>query len=364
MLALAARHMGARVVCVGRDGANSPAAPVCDDALAWNEDPAALVAELSRRTDVVTFEFESVPADLLDALGASAIECRPSPGVVTVAADRTREKALFVATDVPTVAHQGVKGRDEAVDAVLSAGGPVVVKTASGGYDGHGQVVVGAAVSPDEALAAVTALDVDHLIVEELVEMAAEWSVVVCRDSTGGVAYEPFENLHVDHVLDTSTWPARDPGDLAPSVVDHSLRLAEAVDLVGVMCIEWFVTADGRALANEIAPRPHNSAHLTIEAAATSQFAQQARIALGFPLGAVGRRSPAAMANLLGDLWRSGAPPDFVAALSAGDVHLHHYGKSEARPGRKMGHLTALADDPREALHSVRAARSALRRRR
>jgi 5-(carboxyamino)imidazole ribonucleotide synthase len=202
-----------------------------------------------------------------------------------------------------------------------------------------------------------------EFVFEAFVAFACELSVVAARGMDGSFAhYGVVRNDHANHILDVTTAPAPDT-DVPPAVAREAVEIArgvlEALDVVGVLCVEFFLTTDYKLLINELAPRPHNSGHWTIEGCPTSQFEQQLRAVCGLPLGDTTPRRPAAMANLLGDLWQDGEP-DWPAALALPDVHLHLYGKREPRPGRKMGHLTALADTPEEAARRAREARSRL----
>jgi 5-(carboxyamino)imidazole ribonucleotide synthase len=241
--------------------------------------------------------------------------------------------------------------------ALAEVGLPAVLKQAAWGYDGKGQARVSSAA---EAASAWTALATPEAILESFVDFEREVSVVAARGLDGSVAhYGVIENAHRNHILDVSTSPAAVP----PRVAQEAVRLAEvvleALDVVGVLCVEFFLTRDGRLLINELAPRPHNSGHLTVDAHLTSQFEQQLRAVCGLPLGSTEALRPAAMANLLGDLWAAGEP-DWRSALARPDVKLHLYGKTEPRPGRKMGHLTALGATPEEARRRVLSAREAL----
>ena len=351
MLALAARRAGYRTVTLGDGPSPTPCGEVADDEIiAAYDDPTAL-ASFRAAVDVVTIEFENVPAAALDA-GPGAPPARPSARVAATCQNRAREKAFLAAAGVPTVRWATV---GSAAD-VAAFGFPAVVKTAAFGYDGKGQWRVG---RPDDLAALPTGVD---LVAEELVDLAAECSVIVARGTDGTVVTYPLvENHHTDHILDWSVAPARLPTEVASAADAHARRIAEAFDLVGVLAVELFVTRAGDVVVNELAPRPHNSGHLTIEAAPTSQFDQQLRAACGLPLGATTPFRPAAMANLLGDVWlRAGGEPDWAAALAVPGVTLHLYGKTDPRPGRKMGHLTALADTPDDAVDRVLAARSAL----
>ncbi|MEX2503147.1 MAG: ATP-grasp domain-containing protein, partial [Trueperaceae bacterium] len=274
---------------------------------------------------------------------------------------RRDEKQFLRSLDLPTVAWAPVDTDDDLQEAVATVGTPAILKTAGYGYDGKGQVAVDA---PGDAGEAWRTLGRGAAVLEARATLAAEASVVVARDLHGEVrTWPPIRNVHQRGILDHSVVPADLPGDLAERATTLAGRVAPALELVGVACVEFFVDDAGRLLVNEIAPRPHNSGHLTIEASATSQFEQQVRTVTGLPLGETDLPRPAAMANLLGDLWQRGEP-DWAAALSVPGVALHLYGKAEARPGRKMGHLTAVADGSDlgadAALQRVLRARDAL----
>lgn len=345
MLALAARRLGYRVVTTGDEPAGSPCGAVAE--------PIDDLDVFLATADVVTTEFENVDPALLDR----ARVARPAGPVVATCQQRAREKAFLRDAGLPTVRHTEVASADRAaLDAALTAVGlPAVVKTAAFGYDGKGQWALRSAADVDRV-----PLDSAPFVVEQLVDLALEVSVVVARGADGATAtYPVFENAHRDHILDVTVAPARIDDALADRARALAATVVEQLDAVGVLCVELFLTTDGELLVNELAPRPHNSGHLTIEAAPTSQFEQQLRAVCGLPLGAVEPFRPAAMANLLGDLW-AGGEPDWAAALRLPGVSLHLYGKREARPGRKMGHLTAIASTPAEALGMVLDARRAL----
>ena len=353
MLALAARRMGVRVITHGDDVEHSPCGQVAE--------PVADLDTFLRRADVVTTEFENVEVAVL----AAAKLARPSGQLVGICQNRGREKAFLRAEGLPTVAHQlldiapGSSGSGSSLrQAIVDFGLPAVLKTAAFGYDGKGQWVLRDRADLDE-LDAIPA-HAGPFVVESLVDLALELSVVVARGGNGeAVCYPVIENRHRHHILDVSLAPAGVDAELAGRAQKLALQIAEALTAVGVLCVEFFVTTSGELLVNEIAPRPHNSGHLTIEAAPSSQFDQQLRAVCGLPLGAVAPFRPAAMANLLGGLWAQGEP-NWAHALAVPGVTLHLYGKDNPRPGRKMGHLTAVASTPHEALELVLDARQRL----
>ena len=366
MFAMAAKRMGYRVEAFS-DSADCPAAHHCDRVhVGAYDDPAALVA-MARGLDVLTFEFENVSAAPLRAL-AGVVPVRPAPEVLFTTQERGREKAFLVREGFACAPHRLVRSREELHAAVAAVGLPAVVKTAAFGYDGKGQQKLDASAGPQEIDAAWNALagsvtrqedDGDGvLVLEGWIDFQCEISVVAARGLDGSTAvFAPTRNHHRHHILDISSVPAGLPDAVLASARQMAAAVLEKLDVVGVACVEFFVTRDGRVLVNEIAPRPHNSGHLTIAACETSQFEQQVRAICGLPLGSPRQLAPAAMANLLGDCWKNGEP-DWAAALAVPGVSLLLYGKGEPRPGRKMGHLTALADSVDEAIANVTLARS------
>ena len=356
MFAMAAKRMGYRVEAFS-DSADCPAAHHCDRVhVGAYDDPAALVA-MARGLDVLTFEFENVSAVALRAL-AGVVPVRPASEVLFTTQDRGREKAFLLREGFACAPHRLVRSREELHAAVAAVGLPAVVKTAAFGYDGKGQQKLDAGAGPQEIDAAWNSLGACVLIVEAWVDFQCEISVVAARGLDGSTAvFAPTRNHHRHHILDISSVPAGLPAAVLDAAREMAAAVLEKLDVVGVACVEFFVTRDGRVLVNEIAPRPHNSGHLTIAACETSQFEQQVRAICGLPLGSTRQLAPAAMANLLGDCWKNGEP-DWAAALTVPGVSLLLYGKGEPRPGRKMGHLTALADSVDEAIANVTRARS------
>lgn len=353
MLALAARPLGYRVAVLDPDP-DCPAAGVADLVVAAPYDDPAGLERLGRASDAVTLEFENVPAGALEAI-VRLTPVRPAPAVLAVARDRRNEKRAAAEAGLATAPWAAVESEADLERAVGLL--PGILKTATLGYDGQGQA---RAASPAELRDAWERLGRVPCVLEGLVSFRQELSVVVARSTTGAArAFAPFENRHRAGVLDLTVWPARADREVVQRAVAAAERLARELRVEGLLTVELFVTSRGRVLVNETAPRPHNSGHLTIEAAPVSQFEQAVRAVAGLPLGEVAPRSPAAMANLFGDLWARGEP-DWPAALRFPGVSLHLYGKREARPGRKMGHLTALAGTPEEALDRVERARDAV----
>ena len=355
MFAMAARRMGYRVHAFSPED-DSPAGQVADlEVTASYEDLDALRA-FARGVEVVTFEFENVPTEAIDAVEALA-PVRPSAVALHMAQQRAREKTFLADRGVPTASFAPAESFEELWDAVARVGTPAVVKTAAFGYDGKGQHKV---TTPADVEQVWTAIGHQPAIVEKFISLQAEVSIVAARGADGEIVlYPPFENRHRDHVLDVTTVPAAIAPAVAKQAGEITRTILEELQYVGVLCVEFFLSTDGDLLVNELAPRPHNSGHLTCDAAATSQFEQQVRAVCGLPLGSPEIPRPAAMANLLGDLWAEGEP-NWAAVCRFADVKLHLYGKTDPRPGRKMGHLTTVAPTVAEAQGRVVAARDAL----
>ena len=340
MLATAARRMGYRVEAFS-DVADCPAAHHCDRVHVVAYDDATALAASARGFDVVTFEFENVSAEPLRAL-AAVVPVRPAPEVLFTTQDRGREKAFLVREGFACAPHRMVRSREDLHAAVAVLGLPAVLKTAAFGYDGKGQRKLESGADGPAIDAAWNELGFRNSVPQELVlegwiDFDCEISVVAARGLDGGTAvFAPTRNLHRHHILDVSSAPAGLPGGVLDAATTMAAAVLEKLGVVGVACVEFFVTRDGRVLVNEIAPRPHNSGHLTIEACETSQFEQQARAICGLPLGSTRQLAPAAMANLLGDCWANGEP-NWAAALAVPGVSLLLYGKSQPRQGPQDG---------------------------
>ena len=357
MLAMGGRSLGLRSVSLD-PGVDCPASQVTDGHIAAEYDDLGAARELAERSDVVTYEFENVDATAIEVIAESR-PVYPSPSVLRVCQDREIEKSTMRELGIGVPEFRVVRSGEEALLAVREIGVPVVMKTTRWGYDGKGQSVVrdvSEAVSAFESLGGSVEAPV---IVEGFVDFEMEVSVVCARDLSGEMrAFPVSENVHVGGILDTSIVPARCSDVVKDEAVRVAMRIAEGLDVVGLIAVEMFVTRDGEVLVNELAPRPHNSGHYTIEGCETSQFEQLARIMAGMPMGDVSLRSPTVMVNLLGDVWESaGGSPDWASVLAMPRAHLHLYGKSEYRVGRKMGHITVTGDTVREALKVATAAR-------
>ncbi|HVU18037.1 MAG TPA: 5-(carboxyamino)imidazole ribonucleotide synthase [Candidatus Didemnitutus sp.] len=349
MLALAAARLGYRVHIFEPERGCPAGQVAAKEVNAPYEDLAALSA-FARECDVVTYEFENVPAAPLRAI-ESLTKLHPHWSVLETAQNRSREKRWLRDQGFPHARFVEVPAGDDLAAGLAETGYPAVVKTADFGYDGKGQLKV---MSASDLPGAQSRFAGQAVVIEQFIDFAVEISAVVARGESAAVRVFPIsENIHRNHILDFSVVPAR----VAPAVLAQAEKLArliaEKFGLVGVMGVEFFVARDGSVLVNELAPRTHNSGHYTIDACATSQFEQQVRAICGLPLGAVTLLSPVVMANILGDAWSAGEPPwaDLLALPSA---RLHLYGKAQARPGRKMGHFTVTARDADLALELAR----------
>lgn len=345
-----------------------PATQVCDTKTIAAYDDLAAVERFAQAVDAVTYEFENVPAATAEA-AAKHCPVRPGQQVLSVAQDRIREKTFLCEHGIPVGPFAKVRSLDDLRAAVKQIGVPAVLKTASGGYDGKGQRVLH---KGDEAelIYAWEDLGQRPCVLEGFIDFEQEVSVVAARGVGGQVVtYGPIANTHRNHILDVSVVPSGAPEAVEAQAIEIAKRIMEALDVVGVLCVEFFqtratATTPSKMLVNELAPRPHNSGHLTLDAYTHSQFDQQVRCVLGLPPLPVERKSPAAMVNLLGDLWapremgRADGQPNWELIKSTETIQLHLYGKAQARPGRKMGHLTALARTPHEAIRDAVEARA------
>lgn len=355
MLAQVAHQLGYRVAVLTGGAKDTPAGSVAEIEIAAAFDDDTGIQRFLAEVDVVTWEFENVEPSLAASAAQAGVPVRPSGAIIADAQDREREKRALTAAGVAVAPWRPASSAAELAAAVDDLGLPVIAKAARFGYDGKGQVRIG---DRGEIDAAWATLGGDRLVVEAVVPFERELSVVVARGHDGEIVdHGVMENHHVDHILDTTCVPAELSTERTAAARRLAHRVAEAWDLVGVMCIEIFDTGTD-LVVNEVAPRPHNSGHCTIEAAPASQFEQQLRAVCGLPLGDGTCRS-AAMVQLLGDLWAEGEP-DWAAALDDPSIHLHLYGKAEPRPGRKMGHLTCVGDNAADALQRVIDARIAL----
>ncbi len=356
MFAIEARKMGYRVHTFSPDSRGTPTGQVADIETTADYDDIAAVTKFAKSVDVVTFEFENVPSAAV-AASAKFVSVHPKGEILHTTQNRLREKTFLSDNRFPVAEFRHIETLDDLYRGLQELGTPAVLKTAGFGYDGKGQTKIKA---KGEADAAFEALNGDDAILEAYVDFVKEVSVVCARGQDGSFAhFGVIENEHVDHILDVSFAPAHLPEKACVEAVGIAQSIAETLGYVGTMCVEFFVKSNDRLLVNEIAPRPHNSGHLTFGPCETSQFEQQVRAVCGLRLGSTDFYRPAAMANLLGDIWQNG-DPNWAAALFDPNVKLHLYGKTEPRRGRKMGHITATADTTEAALQLVKSARFAL----
>jgi 5-(carboxyamino)imidazole ribonucleotide synthase len=359
MLAHAAQSLGYRVHVYEPSGP-SPAGAVADlETCAPYEDLASLEA-FARSVDVATYEFENVPAEPLKAVD-SAVELLPAASVLHTCQNRWREKAWLRSNGFPHARYTEALEGDIGA-AVAEVGMPCVVKTADFGYDGKGQMKI----ANEADLARASAIFRGRrCVVEQWIDFDKELSVICARTASGETrAFPVSENIHTDHILDFSIVPARIADAVGSEALDLAARITERLGVVGLLAVEFFLKPDGRVVVNELAPRPHNSGHWSLDGGETSQFEQHVRAICGLPLGPSGARCPTVMVNILGDIWkaRDGAErtPDWSIILAEPSAKLHLYGKPEPRPGRKMGHFTVQAPDIEEALSTARRLKAAL----
>ena len=333
MAALAAAKLGYRVHVYSPEP-DSPTAQVAAAATVAAYDDTAQLEKFAATVDVVTFEFENIPAETVRLL-AARVPVRPSWRVLEVAQDRIREKRFFNASGIATPPWRELNSAADLMAAVAEIGRPAVLKTTRLGYDGKGQVKIGPDTDLEEAWASMGA---PEGVLEGFVDFMGEISVIVARGADGATGvFDPAWNVHTNHILDTSTVPAPISAPLAEEAIAIARRCADTLELIGLLAVELFVTRDGRLLANEMAPRPHNSGHWTMDACVTDQFEQFIRAVCCLPLGSTERHSDAVMTNLIGD-----SVHDWPQILKDAGAKLHLYGKAEARAGRKMGHVTRL----------------------
>jgi 5-(carboxyamino)imidazole ribonucleotide synthase len=357
MFTHAAQRLGYSVVVFTPDQ-GSPAGQVAQETiLADYEDPKA-VRRFAESVDVISLEFENIPLEAV-ARAAEVTPVRPGLHVLEVAQHRIREKTTLQKFGFAVTPFVAVESIDQLQHASDQLGFPMVLKTALWGYDGKGQRKVN---SMKEAIAAFELLGPSAVIAEKLIDFQAEVSILVARSPRGEIAVYPmFYNEHSNHILDVSMCPVPEQF-VAIAIKAESIArgVIESIDCVGLLCIEFFISKSNELMINELAPRPHNSGHLTMEACRTSQFEQQVRAVCNLPLGETRLVQPAAMANLLGDVWAVGHPR-YEDAFASPNTFLHLYGKDDARMGRKMGHLTCLADSSGEAAIQARSIRDSMR---
>ena len=362
MLAIAARQMDYKTVVLDPDS-NCPAGQVDDRVIRSDYSELKASTELAALADVVTYEFENVDADSVSSAEKHK-PVRPSSSVLRTTQNRLHEKKALLQAGIPVANFRKVDSLRDLEDAASVLGYPMVLKTATEGYDGKGQSIIDGerdlAISYDQ----LSARNVD-LIVEQFVSFKAEVSTICARTIDGMTAtFDPAENIHRNHILDTSIVPARIDESVTDKARIIATDIAEKLDVIGLIAVEMFVTQENDILVNELAPRPHNSGHYTMDGCDTSQFEQLVRILAGMPITLPKLHSPTVMVNLLGEIWEdTDGNPDWQRALELPGVSLHLYGKSAARVGRKMGHINVVAETVEEALYiAVEARERAWRR--
>jgi 5-(carboxyamino)imidazole ribonucleotide synthase len=352
MFVIAARTMGYEVIVLDPD-AHSPAGGLASEHLAKDYDDIEALDYLARHCAVVTTEFENIPAVTLAYL-AKSVSVHPSASTLHIAQHRKLEKEFFRQLGLNTADFLALESEAD-LDSARDFNYPAILKTATLGYDGKGQVVCH---SFDELKPAFEQVGKKPCVLEQRIDLASEVSVVLGRSLDGDVTCFPIaENSHANGILDVTLVPASISGELADTAIDAATRIANGLDYCGVLAVEFFISTDNRVLVNEMAPRPHNSGHYTLDACDTSQFEQQVRMVCGLPAGSCRLHTPVAMWNVLGDIWPEDGIPQWHAMLKLEQAKLHLYGKKEARPGRKMGHINCLGDsldDARALLEQVR----------
>jgi 5-(carboxyamino)imidazole ribonucleotide synthase len=359
MTAMAARSLGYRVQVLDPDR-SCPASFVVDSCFTASFDDAHAAGDLARGSDVVTLEIEQIALSSLEEAARHA-PVRPEAAVLRVVQDRIRQKSWLQVSGFPIGEWQPATNAQELAAAVQQFGSDCFIKSASGGYDGRSQIRVQPSAAPASADDLWKSLGSRTCVVERALPLGQEVSVLVARRPRGeAVVYSPALNHHEAQILDWSAIPASLSADRYKQATDLALQISQQLQVVGLLVIEMFLLKDGRLLMNELAPRPHNSYHASERACATSQFEQAVRAICDLPLGDASVIKPAAISNLLGDVWLGPHPPAFDRALAIPGVRLHLYEKSVPRPGRKMGHLSAIGDTPQQAVDRVLQARAAL----
>jgi 5-(carboxyamino)imidazole ribonucleotide synthase len=344
MFGIAARRLGYRVHTY-EASPDSPAGQISDREFTGSYSDEAAIAEFVNSVDVITFEFENIPAAVIDRI-ATKKPIRPRSQILHICQNREREKNFLKEKGYPLAAFRVISNRDELKVALEEIGCPTVLKTADFGYDGKGQRKVD---TPGDA--DFTSFLGGKVVLEQWIDFECEISVIAARGLDGSLCTFPVaENVHSKHILAYSIIPARVPDEIQREASEIARSIATDLEVVGLIAVEFFLARDGRLLVNELAPRPHNSGHYTFDACITSQFEQQLRAVCGYPFGSPELLVPTVMVNLLGDLWRDGKPPDWSAILAQPRAKLHLYGKLEGRSGRKMGHYCVLGPTLSEAL--------------
>jgi 5-(carboxyamino)imidazole ribonucleotide synthase len=347
MIALAARRMGVRTV-IWTGGLEAPAVECADEVIDRPFDDPVALKDFCSRVTVSTVEFENIPRETLEAV-ARCTGLHPSPSAIAICQNREREKNFLRENHIPHTPFAVVASAADLAAAMKELGGPGVLKTADFGYDGKGQIKLEGTEDAEEIWAK---FEAPRAVLEAWVPFEKELSVMAARGADGSiVTYDPAENRHRHHILDLSIVPAGIPPAVALEAAAIARRVAEALDYRGILGVEFFLKEDGELLVNEIAPRPHNSGHHTLDACVTSQFAQQLRAVIGLPLGSTRLLTPVVMLNLLGDFWQDETtPPEWLPLFEDREIILHLYGKRHARGRRKMGHANVIGTTVESAL--------------
>lgn len=356
MLAYAAKELGYKIHVYCPEN-NSVAAEVADFHTCAKYDDKSALEKFAKSTEVVTFEFENIPANTAESLSLH-VPVRPNGRVLHAAQNRVREKTTIKAFGIQVTPFFAVESFEQAKKVFLNFPNGAILKSARFGYDGKGQSVVS---SLEELAKAWEEVGEGEKILEQRIDLKGELSIVIARGIDGSkICYGPFENVHKDGILDSTCYPSSYSQEVCLKSSEVAKTIADSFDYVGVLCVEFFLDQNDNLFVNEIAPRPHNSGHLTIDAFMFSQYHQQVRAICGLPLGSNQNLKAAAMVNLLGELWEGGEP-NWSGLGEYPNARLHLYGKSEARPGRKMGHITVCADSAQSALETALKSRSALK---
>ena len=353
MLVQAAKILGYKTVILDPTPL-SPAGQIADHQIIAEYSSTAAAKAMAHMCDVVTYEFESVLAI------SDRVELHPSPEVLSIARDRNKEKTKLFSLNIPTPKFSTIDTLNSLEEVPSELNFPFVLKTATSGYDGKGQIIVESKKNIAQAFNSLNKKR-SGLIAEEFIDFECELSVICARDKSGNIAtFGPSENIHRNHILDISIVPARIPEKIKSLAEDIAITIAKDLKVIGLIAVEMFLTKDGNLLVNELAPRPHNSGHYSIDACNTSQFTQLIRILTGKTLGKTKSFSPAVMVNLLGDIWTQNSCPDWKKVTSKKGSHLHLYGKENPRPDRKMGHITVTDDNVVKALDKAMFIRKSL----
>ncbi|MEM1085506.1 MAG: 5-(carboxyamino)imidazole ribonucleotide synthase [Verrucomicrobiota bacterium] len=357
MFCMAARRMGYHTL-VWTGGLEAPAMVVADEAIDLPFDSAEALADFVARVEVATVEFENIPRETLEGVAAK-LPLHPSPDAIAICQHREREKNFLRSSGIPCANFEVVSTAEELAAAIASIGTPSVLKTAAFGYDGKGQRKLEGGEDPTEVW---RDFDGGRAVLEAFIPFERELSVMVARDADGRTAtYDPAENRHRHHILDVSIVPARVPAEVADEARRIATEVAEALDYRGIMGVEFFQLPDGTLLVNEMAPRPHNSGHHTLDGCAASQFEQQLRAICGLPLGSTRLLTPVVMLNLLGDMWPAEeTAPDWKPVFADPECFLHLYGKHHARGRRKMGHVNLVGETVESCIERAEAVKNAL----